>query len=166
MGTHSTPPLWSSGQSSWLQVQRSRVRFPTQLHFLRRSGSGTGSTQPREYNWAATWKVASLGSRKPRLTAVGDPLRWPRDIFYPQKLALTSPTSGGRSVSIVRFRTKATEFSVSTPRPSTLHNTAPTTTISCHIYPHFRLCTIKWPDRNTYIVCSWSQRIVPVKNCV
>jgi hypothetical protein len=29
----------------------------------------------------------------------------------PQKLALTSPTSGGRSVGIVRLRTKATEFS-------------------------------------------------------
>jgi hypothetical protein len=30
--------------------------------------------------------------------------------LYPQKLALTSPTSGGRSVSIVRSRTKATEL--------------------------------------------------------
>ena len=30
--------------------------------------------------------------------------------FYPQKLALTSPTGGGRSVGIVRSRTKATEF--------------------------------------------------------
>jgi len=29
--------------------------------------------------------------------------------LYPQKLALTSPTGGGRSVSIVRVRTKATE---------------------------------------------------------
>ena len=29
---------------------------------------------------------------------------------YPQKLALTSPTGGGRSVGIVRVRTKATEF--------------------------------------------------------
>jgi hypothetical protein len=35
--------------------------------------------------------------------------RWPRGTLYPQKLALTSPTSGGRSVSIVRLRTKATE---------------------------------------------------------
>jgi hypothetical protein len=35
--------------------------------------------------------------------------RWPRGTLYPQKLALTSPTSGGRSVGIVRFRTKATE---------------------------------------------------------
>jgi hypothetical protein len=37
-------------------------------------------------------------------------LRWPRNTLYPQKLALTSPTSGGRSVGIVRLRTKATEF--------------------------------------------------------
>jgi hypothetical protein len=27
-----------------------RVRFPEQPHFLRSSGSGTGSTQPCEYN--------------------------------------------------------------------------------------------------------------------
>jgi hypothetical protein len=27
-----------------------RVRFPALPHFLRSSGSGTGSTQPREYN--------------------------------------------------------------------------------------------------------------------
>jgi hypothetical protein len=32
--------------------------------------------------------------------------------FYLQNLALTSPTSGGRSVGIVCSRTKATEFSV------------------------------------------------------
>jgi hypothetical protein len=37
----------------------------------------------------------------------GDPSR---DTFYPQKLALTSPTSGGRSVGIVGSRTKATVF--------------------------------------------------------
>jgi hypothetical protein len=33
--------------------------------------------------------------------------------LYPQRLALTSPTSGGRSVGIVRSRTQATEFSFS-----------------------------------------------------
>jgi hypothetical protein len=32
--------------------------------------------------------------------------------FYPQKLALTSPTSDDRSVGIVRLRSKATEFSL------------------------------------------------------
>jgi hypothetical protein len=33
-----------------------------------------------------------------------------RHPLYPQKLALTSPTSGGRSVGTVRSRTKATEL--------------------------------------------------------
>jgi hypothetical protein len=40
----------------------------------------------------------------------GDPLCWPRDTLYRQKLALNSATSGGCSVGIVRLRTKATEF--------------------------------------------------------
>jgi hypothetical protein len=40
-----------------------------------------------------------------------DPSRWPRATNSPQKLALTSPTSGGRSIGIVRSRTQATEFS-------------------------------------------------------
>jgi hypothetical protein len=48
------PPLWSNGQSSWLQIQRFRVRFPALSDYLRSSGSGTGSTQPREGNWQAT----------------------------------------------------------------------------------------------------------------
>jgi hypothetical protein len=38
------------------------------------------------------------------------PLSWPRDTLHLRKLALTSPTIGGRSVGIVRSRTKATEF--------------------------------------------------------
>jgi hypothetical protein len=33
-------------------------------------------------------------------------------LFYPQKLALTSLTGGGRSVGIVRSRTKAMGFSL------------------------------------------------------
>jgi hypothetical protein len=41
-----------------------------------------------------------------------DPSRSQRGTLYPQKLGLTSPTSGGRSVGIVRSRTKATEFSL------------------------------------------------------
>jgi hypothetical protein len=40
----------------------------------------------------------------------GDPLRWPRDTIYSQKVALTSPTCGGRSVGIIRLRAKTTEF--------------------------------------------------------
>jgi hypothetical protein len=39
-----------------------------------------------------------------------DPSRSPHGTLYPQKLALTSPISGGRSVGIVCSRTKVTEF--------------------------------------------------------
>jgi hypothetical protein len=41
-----------------------------------------------------------------------DPSRWPRSALYSQTLALTSPTSGGRSVGIVLSRAQAMEFSL------------------------------------------------------
>jgi hypothetical protein len=102
----------ASGQSSWLQIQRSgfdsriyRIfwevvgleRGPLSLvstieELLGRKSSGSG-LEIREY-----------GRR--------DPSGWPRDTPYPPKLALTSPTSGGRSVGIVRSWTQATEFSL------------------------------------------------------
>jgi len=52
--------------------------------------------------------------------------------LYPQKLALTSPTGGGRSVGIVRSRTKATELNynvdgrINTDLPSRQYPTVPT----------------------------------------
>jgi hypothetical protein len=48
------PPLWSSGQSSWLQIQRFWIQFPALPDFLRSNGSGTGPTQPREVDRGAT----------------------------------------------------------------------------------------------------------------
>jgi hypothetical protein len=33
-----------------------RIRFSELPEFLRISGSGRESTQPREYNWGAAWK--------------------------------------------------------------------------------------------------------------
>jgi hypothetical protein len=42
-----------------------------------------------------------------------DPSHSPRGSLYPKKLALTSLTSGGRSVGIVRSRTQATELGFS-----------------------------------------------------
>jgi len=56
-------------------------------------------------------KVAAPGLEE-RLTAVGTRCADHVTPLYPQKLALTSPTSGGRSVDIVPVRTKATEFSL------------------------------------------------------
>jgi hypothetical protein len=41
-------PLCSSGQHSWLQIQRSWVRFLALPDFLSNIGFGMGSTQPHE----------------------------------------------------------------------------------------------------------------------
>jgi hypothetical protein len=55
-------------------------------------------------------RKSSGSGLKTEITAVGDLSRLPRGTLYPQKLALTSPTSDGRSVGIFRSRTKAKEF--------------------------------------------------------
>jgi hypothetical protein len=113
------PPLWSSGQSSWLQIQRTGFDFrlyqifwevvglersplslvSTTEELLGRKSSGSGP-ENREYG---SW----------------DSSRCPRGTLYLQKLALTSPTSGGRSAGIVHARIKATEFRFFSFRSST-----------------------------------------------
>jgi hypothetical protein len=57
-------------------------------------------------------KKYRLRSRKPSLTAVGIRCADHATPSTRKRLALTSPTSGGRSVGIVRLRTTATEFSL------------------------------------------------------
>jgi hypothetical protein len=106
----SRPPLWASGQSSWL-----RSRAP---------GSISGATRFSEKQWvwngvhSASW-VQLRSCLEKKVAAPGldiweygrrEPSRWPRGTLYPQNFAVTSPTSGGRSVGIVRSRTQATEF--------------------------------------------------------
>ena len=82
------PPLWSSGQCFWLQIQRSRVRSPALPDFLSSSGSGTGSTQPREVKLRSYLNKKSSGYRfrKQRLTAVGTRCANHVTPLYPQKV--------------------------------------------------------------------------------
>jgi hypothetical protein len=113
------PPLWSTGQSSWLLIQRSLFRFPALRDFLSSSGSGMGSTYPRDDKWGATWK-RSLRSRKLRLIAMGDPSRWPCDIPLSTKV----DTKFRRQVSVdqsVWFACglKATELVCPSPKDFT-----------------------------------------------
>jgi hypothetical protein len=70
------------------------------------SGPRTGSTQPCEYNWGATWYKSSGSCLENREYGHRDKSRCPRGTLYPQKLAITLPTSGGRSVGIVRSQTQ------------------------------------------------------------
>jgi hypothetical protein len=102
--------LWFSGQSSWLQIQRSGFdsqhyqvfwevvgleRGPLSLvstieEPLKRKSNGSG-LENREYGC----RIRYTDHVAPSIIR-----RW----------ALTSPTSGGRSLCIVRSRTQAMEF--------------------------------------------------------
>jgi hypothetical protein len=91
-------PLWSSGQSSWLQIQRSgfhsqRYQIFWEVMVLERGPLSLVATieeLPRRKSSGSGLEIREYGRR--------DASGWPRDILYPQKLALTSPTGGGRSV--------------------------------------------------------------------
>jgi hypothetical protein len=105
------PPLWSSGQSFWLQIQRSG--FDSRRHQIFREAVGleqgplslvsTNEELLGRRNSGSSLETWEYGRR--------DPSRWPRGTLYPQKLALASLTSGGLSVGIVRLRTQATGLS-------------------------------------------------------
>jgi hypothetical protein len=45
----------SSGLSLWSWLQIDRLGFDSWHYQKKSNGSRTGSTQPREYNWGATW---------------------------------------------------------------------------------------------------------------
>jgi hypothetical protein len=105
------PPLWSSGQSSWLQIQRSRLDSRRYQIFWEAVGLERCPLRLVSTTEELLGRKSSGSGLENRRYDRGVPLSWPRDTLYPQKLALTSPTSCGRSVSIVLSRTKPTEFS-------------------------------------------------------
>jgi hypothetical protein len=103
--------LWSSGQSSWLQIQRSRVRFLVPPIFWEVVALERGPLNLVDITEELLeWQSSGSGSRKLRLTAMGICCTDHVTPLCPQKLAPTSPTSSGRSFSIVCLWTKAMEF--------------------------------------------------------
>jgi hypothetical protein len=97
---------------SWLQIQRSQGRFPALPDFLKSSGCGAGVHLASWAQEEQLEKNSSGSGLENREHGCDDSLRWPRDTLYLQKLALTSPIRGGRSVGKVHSQTDATAFSL------------------------------------------------------
>jgi hypothetical protein len=104
------PLLWSSDQSSWLQIQRSGFHSQRYQIFWEVVGLERGPLSLVNTIEELLGRKSSCFGLENRQYDRGCPLRWPRDTVYPQKLALTSRTSGGRSVGIARSLTQATEL--------------------------------------------------------
>jgi hypothetical protein len=114
-------PLWTSGQNSWLYIQRSGYDSRCYQIFWEIIGLERGPLSLVSTTERLLGRKCSGSGLESHEYGRRDPSRWPRGTLYPQKLALTSPTSGSRSVGIVLSRTGATEFSlrgaVSTVQP-------------------------------------------------
>jgi hypothetical protein len=103
-------PLWSSGQSSWLEIQRTGFDSPSYQILWEAVGPLRGPLSLVSTIEELFERQSSGSGLESREYSRRDPSRWPRGTLYPQNLELTSPTSGGRSVSIVRWRIQATEL--------------------------------------------------------
>jgi hypothetical protein len=104
------PPLWSSGQSSWLQKQRSEYDPRHNQIFWEVVGLEWGPLSLVSTTEELLERKNICSGLESREYGGSDPSRWPCGTLYPQKLAVTSLKSGGCSVGIVRSLTKATEF--------------------------------------------------------
>jgi hypothetical protein len=107
---HEGPPLWSSIQTSCLQIQRSGFDSRRYQIFWEAVGLKRGPLSLVSRTEELLRRRSSGSALEIREYGRRDPSRWPRGTIYTRKLALTSSTSGGRSVGIVRLRTQATEF--------------------------------------------------------
>jgi hypothetical protein len=107
------PPLWSSGQSSWLQIRRPGFdsrHYKKKVVGLERGPLSLVSTPEELLDRKVAAPVQKTGN-----TAVGIRRADHVVLSIHKMLAITSPTSVGRAVGIVRSRTQTMEFSF---RPS------------------------------------------------
>jgi hypothetical protein len=96
------PFLWSSGQSSWLQIQRSVFDFRRYQIFWEVVGLDRGPLSLVSTTEKLLGRKSSVSGLESRDYGCGDPLRWRCHTIYPQELALISPTSGCLSVGTGR----------------------------------------------------------------
>jgi hypothetical protein len=81
-------------------------------------------------------------------------LRWPRDTLYPLKLALISPTGGGRSVGIVRW-------------PGSQNTSVTVITFSITCSTQSLPGTQIWAQSHTHVYVRMSvQKNFPIKSCM
>jgi hypothetical protein len=104
--------LWSCGQSSWLQIQRSGFDSQRYQIFWVVVGLELGPLSLVSTIEELFERKSSGSGLENREFGLRDPSRWPYGTPYSQSFPLNSPTSGGRCVGIVRWRTEATEFSL------------------------------------------------------
>jgi hypothetical protein len=104
------PPLLSSGQSFRLQIQWSGFDSLRDRNFWEVVGLERGPLSLVSTTEELLERKGSCSGLESREYGHRDQSHWPRFTLYLQKLALTSPTSGGRSVGIVCSRIQATEF--------------------------------------------------------
>jgi hypothetical protein len=110
------PPLWSSVQSSWLQIRRSRFDSWRYQIFVEVVGLEWGPLSLLSTTEELLGRKCSSSGLENREYGRKDPSRWPHNTLYLQKLALTSPANGGRSVGIVHSWTKAMELLLLYPK--------------------------------------------------
>jgi hypothetical protein len=106
----SRPTLYCSGQSSWLQIQRSRFFSRPYQIFWEVVGLERGPLSHVITIEELLGRKSSDSGLENREYGCTDPACWPHGTIYPQKLALTSLTNGAHSIGIVRSRTQAMEF--------------------------------------------------------
>jgi hypothetical protein len=104
------PPLWSSGQSSWLQIQKSSFDFQHYQNFREVVGLERGPLSLVSTIEKLLGRKSSSCSLETEITSVGVRHTDYTTPLYSKKLALTSPTSDSPSFGIVRSRTQATDF--------------------------------------------------------
>jgi hypothetical protein len=97
------PPLWSSGQSSWLQIKRFGFDSRGYHSFWEVVGLKRGPLSLVSINEELLGRKSSGSGLEIREYNSRDPSRWPCITLYQQKLALTSPKSSCRSAAIARF---------------------------------------------------------------